>query len=113
MKKTKTFLLLLITIVSTTFILSCQQQKKNETDRPNLVFVFPDQMRAQTLGFMGKEPVLTPNLNKFSKESMVFTNAVSNSPVCSPFRAMLLSGKYPVSNGVVTNTTSKAGSVLN
>ncbi len=110
MKKTQPLLsLLLLTIISSFFILSCQQQKENETDRPNLVFVFPDQMRAQTLGFLGKEPVLTPNLDKFSEESMVFTNAVSNSPVCSPFRAMLLSGKYPVSNGVVTNTTSKAG----
>ena len=108
-KKKISILLLMITVVSGCIILSCQQQKGNESDRPNLVFIFPDQMRAQTLGFMEKEPVITPHLDKFSKESMVFTNAVSNSPVCSPYRAMLFSGKYPVANGVVTNTTSLAG----
>ena len=89
--------------------LSCTQQQTCTSDQPNIIFVFPDQMRAQTLGFLGKEPVMTPHLDKFAKESMVFTNAVSNSPVCSPYRAMLFSGKYPVSNGVVSNTTSLAG----
>ena len=108
-EKKISILLLMITVASGCFILSCQQQKGNESDRPNLVFIFPDQMRAQTLGFMEKEPVITPHLDKFSKESMVFTNAVSNSPVCSPYRAMLFSGKYPVANGVVANTTSLAG----
>ena len=77
--------------------------------RPNLVFVFPDQMRSHTLGFMGKEPVLTPNLDDFANESVVLTHAISNAPVCSPYRAMLFSGKYPVSNGVLTNVTSYAG----
>ena len=96
-------------LVSSCIVLSFKPQKGNEPDRPNLVFIFPDQLRAQALGFMGKEPVRTPNLDKFSRESVVFTNAVSNSPVCSPYRAMLFSGKYPISNGVITNTTSKAG----
>jgi arylsulfatase A-like enzyme len=96
----------LIIISNCVLFLSCEQREKKETPRPNILFVFPDQMRVQTLGFRGEEPVITPNLDSFAKESMVFSNAVSNSPVCSPFRAMLFSGKYPVSNGVITNTTS-------
>ncbi len=107
MRKAKSLLIFFLTLTTGFLVFSCQQQKKSEPSRPNLVFIFPDQMRASTLGFLKKEPVLTPNLDKFSEESMVFTNAVSNSPVCSPFRAMLFSGKYPVSNGVVTNTTSR------
>jgi len=79
----------------------------NHNSPPNLVFVFPDQMRASTLGFLDKEPVLTPNLDKFASEGLVLTNAVSNAPVCSPYRAMFMSGRYPISNGVVSNTTSK------
>lgn len=75
-------------------------------DSPNLVFVFPDEYRAQALGFANEDPVITPNLDRFSEESLVFTDAISNRPVCSPYRAMLFSGKYPHSNGVLGNVNS-------
>jgi arylsulfatase A-like enzyme len=75
--------------------------------RPNLLFVFPDQWRGQALGFLGEEPVLTPHLDRFATQSLVLTHAVSTYPVCSPYRAMLMSGKYPVGNGVLTNCTSE------
>lgn len=109
MKRSFHLIVILLIVVSCNIISSCNTTSIEKQEKPNLLFVFPDQMRAQTLGFMGKEPVLTPNLDQFSKESMVFSNAISNSPVCSPYRAMLFSGKYPVSNGVFTNTTSIAG----
>ncbi len=70
---------------------------------PNLLIVFPDQMRAHAQGFMQEDPVLTPVLDRFSQESLVLTEAVSNYPVCSPFRAMLMTGKYPHANGVLAN----------
>ena len=70
---------------------------------PNLLFVFPDQMRAQALGFLGEDPAITPNLNRFAAEGVVFTQAVSNYPVCSPYRGMMLTGLYPHSNGVLAN----------
>jgi arylsulfatase A-like enzyme len=70
---------------------------------PNLLFVFPDQMRAQALGFMGEDPVITPNLDRFSEEAVAFTQAVSNYPVCSPYRGMMLTGLYPHSNGILAN----------
>ena len=70
---------------------------------PNLLIVFPDQMRAHAMGFMGEDPVITPTLDDFSKESVVFSQAVCNYPVCSPFRGMLMSGKYPHANGVLAN----------
>ncbi len=70
---------------------------------PNLVFIFPDEWRAQSLGFLGQDPVITPNLDRFAKESKVLTQAVSNFPVCSPFRAMLMTGMYPYNNSVIGN----------
>lgn len=73
---------------------------------PNLVFVFPDQFRAQAMGFMGEDPVRTPVLDRFAAQSVVFTNAVGNQPLCSPYRAMLLTGRWPYSTGVVTNCNS-------
>ena len=75
--------------------------------RPNLLLVLPDQMRGQALGFLGEEPVHTPNLDRFASESLFLPQAMSNMPVCSPFRAMLMSGKYPFSNGVLGNCCTK------
>ncbi len=74
-----------------------------EAIRPNLVFVFPDEFRRQALGCMGEDPVITPNLDRFAQESLLFTHAISNRPVCSPYRASLLTGRYPFSTGVTTN----------
>ena len=73
---------------------------------PNLLFVFPDQFRRQALGFMRQDPVITPHLDRFAVDGLVLTQAVSNCPLCSPYRASLLTGKYPFGNGVVTNCNS-------
>ncbi len=87
------------------FIASCKHIIE-DTQLPNLVIVFPDQMRGQAMGFSGEEPVMTPRLDQFASEGIVFDQAVSNSPVCSPFRAMFMTGKYPQSNHVLSNCTS-------
>jgi len=73
--------------------------------RPNLVFVFADEMRQQAMGFLGQDPVITPHLDRFAAEGRVLVNAVSNYPICSPYRAMLMTGKYPFANGVIENCT--------
>ena len=67
---------------------------------PNLVVVFPDQMRAHALGFMGLDAAHTPRLDAFAAEGRAFTQAVSNYPVCSPFRAILMSGALPWVSGL-------------
>lgn len=74
--------------------------------RPNLLVVYPDQMRAQSMGFMDADPVHTPHLDAFAQESLILTQAVANYPVCSPSRAMMLSGKYPPGTGVIDNCYS-------
>ena len=74
--------------------------------RPNLVFIVPDEFRAQAMGFRGEDPVLTPNLDRLSGEGLCFNRAYSNSPVCSPYRGILFTGKYPYENGVITNCNS-------
>jgi len=89
------------------FVVSCKHSDE-EAQHPNLVIVFPDQMRGQAMGFTGEEPVLTPRLDQFASEGIVLDQAVSTSPVCSPFRAMFMTGKYPLSNHVRTNCNSKS-----
>lgn len=71
--------------------------------KPNLLFVFADQMRKHALGFMNADPVITPNLDKFAENGLVFTNAVSSCPICTPFRAMLMTGRYPLTTGITSN----------
>jgi arylsulfatase A-like enzyme len=77
------------------------------TAHPNLLFVFPDQMRGSALGFLGEEPVRTPHLDQFAGEALVLTQAVVNYPVCSPCRAMFMTGMYPHSSGVLGNCNSR------
>ncbi|HOJ10308.1 MAG TPA: sulfatase [Clostridiales bacterium] len=71
--------------------------------RPNLIFVFADQWRRQAVGFMNEDPVVTPNMDKFADESLIFENAISTFPLCSPHRASLMTGRYPLSTGMFTN----------
>ncbi|MCL2551335.1 MAG: sulfatase [Actinomycetia bacterium] len=74
--------------------------------RANLLLVIADQWRAGALGFLGEDPVSTPHLDALGARSKVLTQAVSNYPVCSPCRAMLMTGRYPYRNGVHLNVNS-------
>lgn len=80
--------------------------KPKEPKAPNLLVIFPDQWRAQAMGFMKEDPVITPNIDKLAAQSVVFTEAVANYPLCSPMRAMFLTGQYPFQNGVYENCMS-------
>jgi len=82
--------------------------------RPNVVFVFADQWRAQAMGYAGDPNARTPNLDRLAAGSVNFSNAVSCCPVCSPYRASLLTGQYPLTHGVFLNDvrlTDKATSL--
>jgi len=77
--------------------------RKHAAQRPNLIYILADQWRAQATGYAGNPDVKTPNLDKLAKESINFTNAVSCCPVCSPYRASLMTGRYPLTHGVFLN----------
>ncbi|MBT7699690.1 MAG: sulfatase [Verrucomicrobia bacterium] len=71
--------------------------------KPNIIFIFADQMRAHVLGCYGNEIVPTPNFDAMARAGTVCDNAISTWPVCSPYRAMLLTGLHPMANGTVSN----------
>jgi arylsulfatase A-like enzyme len=71
--------------------------------KKNLLYIFADQWRYHAIGNAGEDTVITPNMDSFAKESLNFTNAISTYPLCSPHRASLLTGKYPLSCGFWTN----------
>lgn len=66
--------------------------------QPNIIFLLADDMRASTVGAMGREQALTPNLDKLVADGVLLSNAHimggSNGAVSMPSRAMLLTGKY-------------------
>jgi arylsulfatase A-like enzyme len=71
--------------------------------RPNVLLVLADQLRACSVGYAGEEPVQTPHLDRLAAEAAVFTTAVSPTPVCTPYRGSLLTGRTALSLGLVLN----------
>jgi arylsulfatase A-like enzyme len=70
---------------------------------PNLLFVFGDQWRAQAFGYAGDPNARTPRLDAFARESVTVPQAVSGCPVCTPYRASLLTGRTPLATGMIVN----------
>ena len=83
--------------------LTCVAWSAQAAPKPNIVFVLTDQWRAAAFGFAGDPNVKTPQLDKLAAQSVRFANAVSVCPVCTPYRAALLTGRYPTSTGMFLN----------
>ena len=64
-------------------------------DKPNFLFILVDDLGRQDLECYGSEFHETPHINQLAKESALFSNAYAASPVCSPTRASIQTGKYP------------------
>ena len=74
--------------------------------RPNVIVVFDDQFRPDLSGaYGGGQNIATPNIDRLASEGLTFDNAVSTCPLCTPFRAMLMSGRYATHTGAVLNFT--------
>ena len=71
--------------------------------KPNVLFVFPDQLRADMCSVYGGRNIVTPNIDRLASEGVVFTNSVSTCPLCTPYRGMLQTGRYPTHSGLIIN----------
>ena len=65
-----------------------------QPDRPNVLWIFADQLRYHTLGSSGEVNVLTPNLDRLAEEGVRCSAAFSQYPACTPFRAGLMTGRH-------------------
>lgn len=85
-----------------------------QEQRPNLVYIFPDQYRLHALSLWSDpayrdvlntvgDPVHTPHLDRLARQGVVFSRACATCPLSSPHRAMLMTGAYPEKNGVPGN----------
>jgi len=80
-----------------------ESREKTVAKRPNIVFVFADQWRGQATGYAGDPNAITPNIDRLARQSLNFTNAISGCPVCTPYRASLMTGQYWLTHGVFMN----------
>ena len=78
-------------------------------DKPNIVIIYTDDLGYGDLGCTGSEEAKTPHLDRMAEEGVRFTHWYSNSPVCSPSRAALLTGRTPMRAGVANILGGKRG----
>ncbi len=71
--------------------------------KPNILFFFTDQQRADTCGCFGQPLDITPNLDRLATEGVKFRNAYTPQPVCGPCRAIFQSGLYATTTGCFRN----------
>ena len=71
--------------------------------KKNVLFLFSDQQRWDTMGCYGQELPVTPNLDALAGEGSKFNNAFTVQPVCGPARACLQTGKYATEIGCYRN----------
>ena len=69
----------------------------------NVLYIFSDQHREASLPGKPFSPVEAPNLDKFREQNFTMENCISNYPLCTPHRGILLSGRWPQQTGVTAN----------
>jgi len=92
MKKTDTFLGLLLTLL-------CVAQAQAAT-QPNILLIYVDDLGYGDLGSYGHPVIKTPNIDALANDGLRLTNYYAPSALCSPSRAGLLTGRYPYRSGI-------------
>ena len=78
---------------------SAEQRRR----RPNVLYVFSDEHRWQSMGSTEMPQVRTPHLQRLAAQGVSFSHCISNYPVCSPYRAILMTGRWPYQQQVIDN----------
>jgi arylsulfatase A len=82
------------------------------SDLPNIIIVFTDDLGYGDLGISGSPAIQTPNIDKMATEGARLINFYATAPLCSPSRAGLLTGRYPIRT-MVTSALYPTGSLMN
>ncbi|WP_282937703.1 sulfatase-like hydrolase/transferase [Paenibacillus sp. RC67] len=77
-----------------------EQSTQARNGQPNIVFILTDDQGPWALGCAGNSEIKTPHLDRLAASGMRFSNFFCTSPVCSPARASLLTGRIPSQHGV-------------
>ena len=101
----KTISLIPVALAFAVLLPGCAKSDSAGTVSPNIVYVLADQWRAQATGYNADPNLVgkTPNIDRLAEQGVNFRNAVSVCPVCTPYRAALLTGQFPTTTGMFMN----------
>lgn len=99
-QKLKTSLVFFLAILS---FWSCSKVQKQETQRPNIIYIMSDDHAYQAISAYGYGLNETPNIDRLATEGAIFTKACVTNSICAPSRAVMLTGKHSFINGKVDN----------
>ena len=89
------FLFILICILSTSML----QTGCGTEEKPNIIFIFADDLGIESLKSYGGHSTKTPNIDRLAEEGMLFTHCFAD-PKCTPSRAEVMTGTYPGITGM-------------
>jgi len=91
---------LLVFVCVATFETAQAAQSPAAKQKPNIIFILADDLGWAELGCYGNTFNETPNIDRLARQGMRFTQAYAAAPVCSPFRASLMTGQWPARVGI-------------
>ena len=97
MKKNKSKILSVFSIIMVVFtVLGCMQEKKktSQKNHPNVIVIMTDDLGYVDVGFNGSVEIPTPNIDRIAQQGVKFTNGYTPYSVCSPSRAGFITGRY-------------------
>lgn len=97
-------LFIIISFVSCATVAQTEQKEKK---KPNVIFIFSDDQRFNSLSMTGDPVTKTPNIDQLSKDGVFFNNAFITSPICGPSRANIFTGQWERKNKIGFTSISK------
>lgn len=88
---------------ATLSLMSSCRAEQAKSDRPNIVFIMSDDHAYQAISAYSDKLIRTPNIDRISREGMLFTNATVTNSICAPSRATILTGKHTHIHGKIDN----------
>jgi arylsulfatase A-like enzyme len=89
------------------YLADVAQAKSPDTNRPNVIIILADDLGKTDISHYGGQTVKTPNIDGIGERGMTFTDAYCTSPICSPSRASLLTGRYQQRFGFETQPLNR------
>ena len=90
----------LLTILAALVLLPLPTQNVSAQRRPNIIFIYADDLGYGDIGCYGAKAIKTPSIDRMAAEGLRLTSFYSVSPVCTPSRAALMTGRYPARMGI-------------
>lgn len=103
-----TFLLTTLHILSLSTFAQSPTRSSSPKTKPNILFIFIDDMGYADLGCYGNDEVNTPAIDRLAKEGIRFTQYYSSAPICSPSRVAVFTGQYPPRWGITSYIDNRA-----